>query len=88
VKTAFTASFEKDLRRIADRRVRASVSEAISEVEAARRPGEIRGLKKLRAGGDYFRLRIGDYRVGLTIEDEVVKFVRLLHRSEIYRYFP
>jgi mRNA interferase RelE/StbE len=46
------------------------------------------GLKKLKTGMAYYRLRIGDYRLGMVIEGDGVKFVRLLHRSEIYRYFP
>lgn len=88
MKTTFAASFERDLRRIQERRIRQAVLEIIGKVEAASHPGEIAGLKKLRADGDYFRLRIGDYRLGFTIEGDVVRFVRLLHRSEIYRYFP
>ncbi len=54
----------------------------------ADRMDEIRNLKKLRAEGNYYRIRLGDYRIGLTIEGDTVCFVRILHRSEIYRYFP
>jgi mRNA-degrading endonuclease RelE of RelBE toxin-antitoxin system len=31
---------------------------------------------------------VGNYRLGLIIEAETVIFVRVLHRKEIYRYFP
>lgn len=34
------------------------------------------------------RLRIGDYRLGMIVEGEVVEIVRFLHRRDIYRYFP
>jgi hypothetical protein len=27
-------------------------------------------------------------RIGITIEDDLVTFVRVLHRKEIYRFFP
>jgi len=48
-----------------------------------------RDLKKLTEGrGEYYRLRVGGYRVGLEVEGEAVVFVRYLHRREIYRYFP
>lgn len=48
-----------------------------------------RDLKKLSEGsGEYYRLRVGDYRIGLEVEDEVVVFVRCLHRRDVYRYFP
>ena len=48
---------------------------------------ELSNLKKVRGGGGYYRIRLGDYRVGLVTEEEVVVFVRVLHRRENYRYF-
>jgi mRNA interferase RelE/StbE len=49
---------------------------------------ELNNIKKLKAKGDYYRIRVGDYRIGLTANEEVITFVRVLHRKEIYRYFP
>ena len=45
-------------------------------------------MKKLKADGDYYRVKIGDYRIGMTLEEDVVIFVRVLHRKDVYRYFP
>ncbi|HBY75652.1 MAG TPA: plasmid stabilization protein, partial [Cyanobacteria bacterium UBA11148] len=45
-------------------------------------------LKKLKTEGDYYRIRVGDYRIGIVINEDVVVFVRVLHRKEAYRYFP
>jgi mRNA interferase RelE/StbE len=44
------------------------------------------GCKKL-AGSDYWRIRIGDYRVLYSIEDAklTVLVVRVGHRREVYR---
>jgi mRNA-degrading endonuclease RelE of RelBE toxin-antitoxin system len=47
----------------------------------------IRNLKKLKAQGSHYRIRMGDYRLGLVIEEDTVCFVRFLHRSEIYKFF-
>jgi len=88
VKVSFTSSFEKDLRKIRQNVVRAAVREAILRIEASQHPGEVVDLKKLKKGTAYYRLRIGDYRLGMLIEGDIVTFVRCLHRSEIYRYFP
>ena len=84
----FRASFLKDLNSIRDRSILRRVRETIAEVEAAGNALEIRNLKKLRTGGRYYRIRLGNYRLGLTIEDNTVSFIRLLHRREVYRYFP
>ena len=35
-----------------------------------------------------FRIRIGDYRIGLKIENEIVYFVVFEHRKDIYKEFP
>jgi mRNA interferase RelE/StbE len=60
----------------------------IENVEKAQNLADIPGLKKLRAEGACYRIRVGDYRLGLSVEQEVVIFVRVLHRREVYRYFP
>jgi hypothetical protein len=48
----------------------------------------VANLKKLSGGGPYFRIRLGDYRIGMRVEEDVVTFVRVLPRKDIYRYFP
>ncbi|MGV0029283.1 type II toxin-antitoxin system RelE family toxin [Phormidesmis priestleyi] len=49
---------------------------------------EIRNLTKLIDYENCYRIRVGNYRIGLLIEDNTLTFVRVLHRREIYRYFP
>ena len=84
----FRTSFTRDLRRVRDRSLLKRVKQTIEEVEAAVRVLDIKNLKKLRTEGRYYRIKLGDYRIGLLIEDNTIVFVRLLHRSEINRYFP
>ena len=36
----------------------------------------------------YYKIRFGNYRIGVKIADNTVSFERVLHRKEIYRYFP
>jgi mRNA interferase RelE/StbE len=84
----FRTSFTRDLRRVREPSLLRRVRETIADVEAAGSVLAIKNLKKLRAEGHYYRIRLGDYRVGVIIEGHTVIFVRLLHRSDIYRYFP
>lgn len=88
MKTLFCASFLRDVKKLRDAIVRRAVAEAISNVEQATSIQQIRGLKRLSGHAHYFRIRTGDWRLGLVIEAGVVEFVRCLHRREIYRYFP
>jgi mRNA interferase RelE/StbE len=84
----FKASFARDLRDLKDKSLLERIKELIANVEAAQSLAEVSNLKKLRGGGGYYRVRIGDYRVGLAMEERVIVFVRVLHRREVYRYFP
>ena len=84
----FRTSFTRDLGRVRDRSFLKRVKQTIEEMESAARVLDIKNLKKLRTEGRYYRIRLGDYRMGLIIEDNTIVFVRLLHRREIYRYFP
>lgn len=57
-------------------------------MENAENLGGVNNIKKLKADGDYYRIRIGDYRIGLTISDSAIVFVPALQIKDIYRDFP
>lgn len=88
MKVEFRKSFEKDLNEIRNGDLLARIKAAIEEVENAASLLDISNIKKLTADGNYYHLRVGDYRIGFTKDEDVIIFVRVLHRKEIYRYFP
>lgn len=88
MKVVFKASFAKDLRKIKDTQLKKQVSQMIQLVEKSSSLHEIEQVKKIMGATNYYRIRIGDYRIGLVIENDTVIFVRFLRRKDIYRYFP
>ena len=84
----FRASFLRDVRKIRDPILLARIRAAIETVEAADDLRNVSDLKKLSGSSGFYRVRVGDYRIGVAIEDETVEFVRVLHRRDIYRAFP
>jgi mRNA interferase RelE/StbE len=88
VNVFFRESFYKDLSAVTEAGLRRRIQKMIEQVESATTFHEIPNLKRLEARGKYFRIRLGDYRVGFVFEQGAVTFVRCLHRREIYRYFP
>lgn len=84
----FTESFLKDLRAVRDKELLRRVKKLIESVEHAPNLGALVNIKKLKGSSHHYRARVGDYRVGLLVENEIVTFVRFLNRKEIYRYFP
>jgi len=59
-----------------------------TKIEQFDNPTDVPGLKKLKGYKHYYRLRFGDYRAGIRIQNEVLIFERLLHRKDIYKYYP
>lgn len=88
MKVEFKESFLKDLRPVKDKNLLSRVKETIENLEKAEKLEEISNLKKLKGEHGYYRIRVGDYRVGLKIESGEVTFVRMLNRKDVYRYFP
>jgi len=66
VKTAFRKSFQRDLKTLKkSHEILARIRQKIEEVEEAEDLQEVASVKKLSGGGDYYRIRVGDYRIGL-----------------------
>jgi mRNA-degrading endonuclease RelE of RelBE toxin-antitoxin system len=83
----FLRSFEKDLSKV-DLGTRKKVLRIVLALEEAGSLGELHPIKKLSGYKDAYRVRIGEYRLGLYLMGDKVQLARLLHRKELYRFFP
>ena len=81
-------SFQKDTRRIQDKNVLQRIANTAANVQRAKTLEEIKNLKKIQGTQSMYRIRIGDYRLGIIVSDSTVEFIRCLHRKDIYKYFP
>ena len=74
---------EKDLRRLTAEIFR----RVIAAIEALADDPRPEGCRKLIGSDNYWRIRVGDYRVLYEIDDEnqVVRVMRVRHRREAYR---
>jgi len=45
-------------------------------------------ISKMKGYDWFYKIRVGDYRIGLYINLDKLIFKRVLHRKEIYRFFP
>lgn len=48
----------------------------------------IGNVKAMKGYPNRYRIRIGDYRVGIEVSGDLLEVMRVLHRKEFYRYFP
>ena len=88
MKSAFRKSFTRDVKKIKNRDVLERVRQAIEKVEKAAGLSEIANLKKIVGTADWYRIRVGEYRIGVVIQSDTAEFVRCLPRRDLYRYFP
>lgn len=88
MKVITAAKFDKDLDKIQDIDVLARIEEVILHVMAVQKPTEIQNMKKMKGFKTAFRIRVGDYRIGVLIEKDTVKFARIALRKDIYDIFP
>ena len=81
-RVALKSSAEKEFFRLPD-----LISDRIlPKIKALAQDPRPHGSIKLSAGRDEWRIRIGDYRVIYTIDDEVkkVEVTRIAHRRDVY----
>lgn len=84
----FRESFLKDLKHIREKTIKRKIAAVITESKAASSLSDIRNVKKMEGSENYYRIRIGDYRLGIKAQDKTLVILRCLHRKDIYRYFP
>ena len=84
----FLEKFTKDIDKINQPAVKAAILKVIQKVEDSKNLSEIPNLKNLSGHKSAYRIRIGDYRIGIFVSGQVVQFARVIHRKNIYNIFP
>lgn len=89
MKTAYLPGFIKDLKALKGsldyQKIKTLAFEYIPKLHDI---NEIKNLKKLKGYKSFYRIRVGDYRIGFRLDNNKVVLMRVLHRKDIYRYFP
>lgn len=84
----YEKSFAKDLKNIRDKTLLRRVKSVIGEFKKAENILEINNIRKLKGYDSFYRIKFGDYRVGIEIIGDEIIFTRFLHRKDIYKFFP
>jgi mRNA interferase RelE/StbE len=88
VKFRVDKSFAKDVDKINDGNVLKKLRAFLSFLENAESIHEIPHIKKIEGYDSFYRIKIGDYRLGMEVSRREVVLIRFLHRKDIYRFFP
>jgi hypothetical protein len=85
----FKGQFRRDAGKIRNRLVREEISKVIGIVKQAEKVSQIPRLVKLKHYSTHYRIEIqSNYRIGVVVRGNRFWFVRVLHRSQIYKEFP
>lgn len=81
--------FERDVKKINNPDLNKRIAKLMTSIGETDTLLGISNLAKLTGFDIYYRVRIGDYRVGIELlDDGSIVLVRCLHRKDIYKKFP
>ena len=84
----FTKTFSKQIDAIHNESLKLRLAQAVQNVLSANTLQDILNLKKMKGHQTAYRIKIGDYRIGLFFEEGIIIFAYLAHRKDIYNRFP
>lgn len=88
MKIKYETQFEKDLKKLHDGKLFDKVKECINSIKESESIDAVPQAKKLKGHTSFYRIRLGRYRIGFELIGDEIVLTRILHRKDIYRYFP
>lgn len=85
----FDKSFSKSLDKLKDSEIKRRIKYIILDFDKAQIITDVKNIKKLTGFKTYYRIRLGDYRLGIELKTEnIARFIVIAHRKDIYKIFP
>ncbi len=85
----FDKSFDKSLDRIKNKSLYPRIERLIFQLERSDSIQNLPSTKKLTGYKTYYRIRLGEYRIGFEkIDEHSIRLIIIAHRKDIYKFFP
>ena len=78
----------KDVNKIKNNKLKLKLAEVVANLKKAENLSEIKNVKAMSGYSEAYRIRIGDYRLGIFYTEEKITIARFLKREDIYKLFP
>lgn len=88
MKAIVLRQFQKDLQKVNSKDMNIEILNLIEILENAKSIRLLSNVKKMKGFSKYYRIRIGDYRVGCLVDQSTVELMRFANRKDIYSIFP
>lgn len=88
-KTEYKKTFLKELSHLPSG-IRKRIENIVFEELVCDNPFKLGYIEKLKGYEDKYKIRVGDYRIGITInnQNKTITLNRVANRKDIYRVFP
>ncbi len=81
--------FLRDLKKPKNQPVYEQIFELVfTKLPAIQTVRDLTGVKAMKGYPNRYRIRIGDYRIGIEAHGDTIEVMCVLYRREFYRYFP
>ena len=88
MKVQYRQTFLKDLKQLKSSESYQRIYElAFTTLENINSLDEILDIKAMKGYPNRYRIRIGNYRLGIEVNGDLIEVMRVLHRREFYSYF-
>jgi mRNA interferase RelE/StbE len=89
LKVQYRQTFLKDLKQLKSSESYQRIYElAFTTLENINSLDGILDIKAMKGYPNRYRIRSGNYRLGIEVNGDLIEVMRVLHRREFYRYFP
>jgi len=89
MKILYTKRFSKDIDNIGhDLKLKKRVLKLLEQLKQIESLDELGDIRKIQGYDTYYRIRVGDHRLGIKFSKNCIEMLRFLHRKDIYRHFP
>jgi mRNA interferase RelE/StbE len=85
----FTKTFLRDLAKVQPPKRRKQIEAFVFEaLPISNSLGELGIVEKMTGFDNYYKIRFGEYRIGLLKTSDHIELLRVLNRKDIYQVFP
>ena len=75
----FDESFEKSVKKLKDKKVKIRIVDLIETFQEADNITEVLNIKKMQGFQSFYRVRLGDYRIGFELLEDNTVYLILVH---------
>lgn len=88
MKIAYSKKFLKQLADVPSQTREKIEQFVFAELVSVSSISQVGKIEKMQGYDGFYKIRFGDYRIGLQIENGTVILKTVMHRKEIYKFFP